>query len=150
MAAYFTAIVRAPLTGIVLIIEMTGNYEQMLPLLASCFCAYAVAEYLKDVPIYEALLERDLKRGGLPTNYTKPMVAEFDVESGAPFAGREVRELGLPSGCMLVRCYADGHEWVPTANTRLHANTHITAVITPEATDALMILRQGCQAKQWF
>lgn len=57
MAAYFTAIVRAPLTGIVLIIEMTGNYEQMLPLLASCFCAYAVAEYLKDVPIYEALLD---------------------------------------------------------------------------------------------
>lgn len=35
-------------------------------------------------------------RGGLPTNYTKPIVAEFDVEPGAPFAGREVRELGLP------------------------------------------------------
>ena len=56
MAAYFTAIVRAPLTGIVLILEMTRNYEQMLPLLASCFCAYAVAEYMKDPPIYEALL----------------------------------------------------------------------------------------------
>src|SRR5206468_3257889 len=59
MAAYFTAIVRAPLTGVVLIIEMTGNYEQMLPLLISCFCAYAVAEYLRSLPIYEALLERD-------------------------------------------------------------------------------------------
>ncbi|MHB9034846.1 MAG: H(+)/Cl(-) exchange transporter ClcA [Anaerolineae bacterium] len=32
MAAYFTAIVRAPLTGIMLILEMTGNYNQMLPL----------------------------------------------------------------------------------------------------------------------
>lgn len=37
MAAYFTAIVRAPLTGIMLIIEMTGNYSLMLPLLVSCF-----------------------------------------------------------------------------------------------------------------
>src|SRR5579871_1034842 len=37
MAAYFTAIVRAPLTGIILIIEMTGNYAQMLPLLVACF-----------------------------------------------------------------------------------------------------------------
>ena len=64
MAAYFTAIVRAPLTGIVLIVEMTGNYEQMLPLLVTCFCAYAVAEGLKDIPIYEALLERDLSRAG--------------------------------------------------------------------------------------
>lgn len=41
LAAYFTAIVRAPLTGIVLTVEMTGNSEQMLPLLVSCFCAYA-------------------------------------------------------------------------------------------------------------
>ncbi len=54
MAAYFAAIVRAPLTGIMLIIEMTGNYSQMLPLLVACFCAYAVAEFLKDLPIYEA------------------------------------------------------------------------------------------------
>lgn len=49
MAAYFTAIVRAPLTGIMLIVEMTGNYNQMLPLLVSCFCAYAVAEFFQDL-----------------------------------------------------------------------------------------------------
>jgi len=63
MAAYFVAVVRAPLTGIVLITEMTGTYSYMLPLLVSCFCAYSVAEYLRQAPIYESLLERDLKRG---------------------------------------------------------------------------------------
>ena len=57
MAAYFTAIVRAPLTGIVLIVEMTGNYAQMLPLLVACFCAYIVAEGMREMPIYENLLE---------------------------------------------------------------------------------------------
>jgi CIC family chloride channel protein len=56
MAAYFTPSVRAPLTGVVLIIEIAGNYEQMLPLLISCFCAYAVAEYMRSLPIYETLL----------------------------------------------------------------------------------------------
>jgi H+/Cl- antiporter ClcA len=35
MAAYFAAIVRAPLTGIVLIVEMTNTYAQMLPLLVA-------------------------------------------------------------------------------------------------------------------
>ena len=34
-------------TGIMLIIEMTGSYSQMLPLLVSCFCAYAVAELMQ-------------------------------------------------------------------------------------------------------
>lgn len=48
MAAYFVAIVRAPLTGIILIVEMTGSYQQMLPLLVSCFFAYAVAELLEN------------------------------------------------------------------------------------------------------
>jgi CIC family chloride channel protein len=146
MAAYFTAIVRAPLTGVVLILEMTGNYEQMLPLLASCFCAYAVAEYMKDPPIYEALLERDLlRRGGASaSNQHEPFVVDFEVEPGAPFMGSEVRELGLPSGCILVRCYLDGQEWVPTAETRLDPHTRITAVITPEANNALTVLRQGC------
>ena len=58
MGALLTAIVRAPLTGIVLMIELTGQYDFMLPLLVSCFAAYGVAEALRDAPIYEALRER--------------------------------------------------------------------------------------------
>jgi len=144
MAAYFTAIVRAPLTGILLITEMTGSYEQMLPLLTSSFCAYAVAEYLKDLPIYEALLERDLARGGLGNPNREAIVAEFQVEADAPFVQRLVRELGLPAGCVLVRSYVDGRERVVTADTRLEPHMRITAVIAPEANNALEILRRGC------
>jgi CIC family chloride channel protein len=62
MGALFTAIVRAPLTGIVLIIELTGKYDFMLPLLVSCFAAYGVAEAFRDTPIYEALRERTARR----------------------------------------------------------------------------------------
>ncbi|HEY7219849.1 MAG TPA: H(+)/Cl(-) exchange transporter ClcA [Candidatus Binatia bacterium] len=148
MAAYFTAIVRAPLTGILLITEMTGSYEQMLPLLIASFCAYAVAEYLKDFPIYEALLERDLSRGGISPSHEEPFVVEFEVEPNAPFAGLLVRELGLPSGCVLVRCHVDGREWVPTATTRLEAYMRITVVIGPAADGALEILRRGCAARE--
>jgi CIC family chloride channel protein len=58
MGGLLTAIVRAPLTGIVLMIELTGKYDFMLPLLACCLVAYGVAEALHDTPIYEALRER--------------------------------------------------------------------------------------------
>ena len=61
MGALLTAIVRAPLTGIVLMVELTGKYDFMLPLLASCLVAYGVAEGLRDLPIYEALRERTKK-----------------------------------------------------------------------------------------
>lgn len=55
MGGLLTAIVRAPLTAIVLMIELTGQYDFMVPLLASCLVAYGVAEGLRDRPIYEAL-----------------------------------------------------------------------------------------------
>jgi chloride channel protein, CIC family len=62
MGAFFTAIVRSPLTGIVLMVEMTGQYGFMLPLLTSCLAAYGVAEWLGNTPIYEALRLRTEQR----------------------------------------------------------------------------------------
>lgn len=63
MGGLLTSIVRAPMTGIVLMIELTGKYDFMLPLLACCLVAYGVAEALNDKPVYEALRERtDRKR----------------------------------------------------------------------------------------
>lgn len=58
MGALFTAAVRAPLTGIVLMVELTGKYDFMLPLLVSGFVAYGVAEAMGNQPIYDALRDR--------------------------------------------------------------------------------------------
>lgn len=55
MAAFFTGVVRAPLTGIVLIIEMTAAFNMFLPMLVACFAAMLVPTLLGDAPIYEAL-----------------------------------------------------------------------------------------------
>jgi chloride channel protein, CIC family len=150
MAAYFAAIVRAPLTGIMLIVEMTGNYSLMLPLLVSCFCAYAVAEFTKDLPIYEALLERDLQIKNEVHLIKEPIVMDFIVEDGSPFSGQFIRSLGLPPGCILVRCSDGKREWVPTANTRIYAHLHITAVISPDAQKSIDILRIGCKKSELY
>jgi CIC family chloride channel protein len=148
MAAYFAAVVRAPLTGVVLIIEMTGDYQLMLPLLVSCFCAYAVAEVLKDLPIYESLLERDLVQNDISIRLREPMVVDFRIEPNAQFTGRKVKSLGLPPGCLIVRCVKAGVEFVPTAQTRLEDHMRITAIIAPEASTSLTMLRNGCMGKR--
>ncbi len=62
MGALFSATVRAPLTGIVLAMEMTGNYSQILPLILTCMSATVVAEWLGVRPIYTVLLQRSLSR----------------------------------------------------------------------------------------
>lgn len=55
MAAFFTASIRAPLTGIVICLEMTGCYELFLPMLAACVGSYLVPTLLRSEPIYDAL-----------------------------------------------------------------------------------------------
>jgi CIC family chloride channel protein len=144
MGALFTGIVRAPLTGIVLIVEMTSSYSQMLPLLIACFAAYATAEALRDLPIYEALLERDLLRGGTPVGEEEPIVLELEIQPGAPFDGKDVRVLGLPPGVVLVQCQDDNREFVPNASTHLVAFMRLTAIVSPESEGGAAALREGC------
>ncbi len=59
MAALFTAVVRSPLTGVVLLLEMTGSWPLILPMMAASVTAYAVPELLGNPPIYESLRQRD-------------------------------------------------------------------------------------------
>jgi CIC family chloride channel protein len=143
MAALFAAIVRAPLTGIVLILEMTASYSLMLPLLVACFAAYALADLLREEPIYEALLERDLLRGREGSVTGETLLLDFRVEEGAPFAGRRVADLGLPPGCLLVTVHRGMHSEVPTRHTVLDAGDQITAVVAPAAAGAVDLLRRG-------
>jgi CIC family chloride channel protein len=61
MAAFFTAVVRAPVTGIILVIELTNGFTQLLPMLWACFAAMAIPTLLGDPPIYDALKTRALR-----------------------------------------------------------------------------------------
>lgn len=64
MGGLFSATVRAPLVGVVLVVELTGAYELILPLIVTCVTAHVVAEALGGRPIYEVLLERGLRLAG--------------------------------------------------------------------------------------
>lgn len=62
MGALFAASVRAPLTGIVLVLEMTDNYQLILPMIITCLGATLMAQFLGGQPLYSAILARTLQR----------------------------------------------------------------------------------------
>lgn len=66
MAAFFTAVVRAPVTGIVLVIELTANFTQLMPMLWACFAAMVIPTMFGVRPIYECLSQPAVQseRGG--------------------------------------------------------------------------------------
>ncbi|NGZ14157.1 H(+)/Cl(-) exchange transporter ClcA [Vibrio aestuarianus] len=65
MGALFAATVRAPITGILLVIEMTNNYYLILPLIITSLGAVIFAQMLGGQPIYSQLLHRTLKNAKL-------------------------------------------------------------------------------------
>ena len=57
MGAFFTAVVRVPVTAIIIVFEMTADFNLVLPLMISCAVAYIVAESVSQGSLYEHLLE---------------------------------------------------------------------------------------------
>jgi len=142
MAAFFAAIVRAPLTGIVLIVEMTDSYALMLPLIVTCFLAYLTAEALRDEPIYEALLERELLRtADRPELETATLVDDLFVDETSFASGRSVRELALAPGLLIVSIARGAEVQVPLPDTVLEPGDRLTVAVAPQAAGELRVLR---------
>ncbi|HBZ15570.1 H(+)/Cl(-) exchange transporter ClcA [Candidatus Pantoea floridensis] len=62
MGALFAASVRAPLTGIVLVLEMTNNYQLILPMIITCLGATLAAQFFGGKPLYSSILARTLAK----------------------------------------------------------------------------------------
>ncbi|MGI6069036.1 MAG: ClC family H(+)/Cl(-) exchange transporter [Blautia sp.] len=119
MAGYFTAIVRAPLTGIILIFEMTGSVSQMLSLSIISIVAYIVANLLKSEPIYESLLGSLLKRRGeeLAPESKERILLEIMIHHDSSLVEKKVRDVTWPESCLLVSIVRGGSEVIPRGNT---------------------------------
>jgi chloride channel protein, CIC family len=78
MAAFFAGVVRAPVTGITLVVEMTSNVTMLLPMLGATFVAMLVPALLGNAPIYDALRLQSLPRDNAAT----PTEPDHDAPPG--------------------------------------------------------------------
>jgi H+/Cl- antiporter ClcA len=65
MAAMFSAVVKAPVTGIVLVLEITANYNHLASLVLVSLCSFVTSELINSPPVYDVLLDRILKDKGI-------------------------------------------------------------------------------------
>ena len=81
MGAVFAGIVRAPMTSILIVFEMTGGYGLVLPMMIANMSAFALARRWRPLAVYDALLLQDgieLPHGSPPV--ARPRDAELDAE----------------------------------------------------------------------
>jgi len=123
MAAYFTAVVRAPITGSILITEMTGSFRHMLPLVVVSLVAYVVTDLIHSRSLYDVLLDRMMERkkpGRQKKNLTRArLLLEIPVAWGSRIADRQIREVDWPAGALIVGVRRGEAEWLPEGSMQL-------------------------------
>jgi H+/Cl- antiporter ClcA len=125
MASYFTAIVRAPMTGIILICEMTGSFTHILALSLVSVTAYITADILKSTPVYESLLWRLLRKVGKVKGEEKKgekgekIIVETPVEQGSFADGKCIKDIPFPKDSLIIEIMRGEQELMPKGDTRL-------------------------------
>lgn len=120
MAGYFAGISKAPFTAILLITEMVGSLQHLLPLAVVAIIAYITVDSLGGAPIYEALLEKmvtpaDPNASGLTDR------VEYPVGEDSALAGVQVRDVVWPQDALLTSVRRGEHQVIPHGDTLLRA-----------------------------
>jgi CIC family chloride channel protein len=88
MGALFAGIIRAPMTSVFMIFEITQDYQILVPLMVANMLSFAISRRYQPVPIYHALLEQD----GIVLPRTPAVAIDVAAGSGDPAAaGRSDR-----------------------------------------------------------
>lgn len=132
MAGYFTAIVRAPITGSILITEMTGSFSHLLSLALISLISYTVAEFFRSEPVYETLLNRILKGTAHHKTESSDMtktLLEVPIFFDSVMDGQCVKDLNLPQECLLVSVKRGSEEIIPRGNTPLYSGDTLIVLV---------------------
>jgi CIC family chloride channel protein len=112
MGAMFAGVIRAPITSVLIIIEMTRGYSLILPLMIANMTAYVLARRFRPESIYEALLAQD---GIILRQATdeKPLRVSDFLRAAPPV----MLTPAMPAAEVLLRCgQSEGRHVYPVVN----------------------------------
>lgn len=121
MAVFFTTFVRAPITGLFMIFELTGQFANPLPALIGIVIASLVAEVCRLEPGYEKNLHGFIKDEGF-ADRQKPVRLTVTVQPRSLADGGRINKQIWPSGGLVTAITeADGTPVIPSGGTYMKA-----------------------------
>lgn len=126
MAAFFTCVVKAPITGLVMIFELTGSYVNLLPALMGVTIGYLVGVVCRIQPIYEKCLEMYIDEEKLYEKLKKERIT-LEIQHLSRADGERIRALIWPTNGLVTSVkMPDGQTLVPDGEFTLAAGEVIT------------------------
>jgi len=138
MAGAMSGSVKAPVTSILLMAEMTGSLVHLLPVAVVSFVALLTSDILNISPIYEVLLDR--MTGGNRTPVDRKgagAIIEVPVEPGSKIAGKRVRDISWPEGTLIIGLSRGEKEFVPNGDTCVLHGDYLVALSSEQKYDEM-------------
>lgn len=133
MAGIFASIVRAPLTGIILVYEMAGNLDSLLPLATVSLISYAVADLVGVNPIYETLLDKIINsKHKKPEFYSgaEKVLKNYVIPVGSALDGRAVMDVDWGRHCLIVNIERNGESITPKGEAVLREGDELAVLVS--------------------
>ena len=133
MAGFFSSIVRSPITGIVLVFELTGNMNNLLPIATVSLISYAIANLMGVNPFYEALLERMLNKNNEKPKFRKTaekVLETFVIPVGSPIANKTVMDVDWGKHCLVVSIERENVSVTPKGDTVLKEGDELVILVS--------------------
>lgn len=127
MAAFFTTVVKAPITSIIMICEFTGSFAPLLPVIIAVSLGYIIGEMSRTDGIYEELLEQYEHEAGIHERAVRE-VFTFTVEPRSIADRREVRDVLWPAGARVKEIHRGEELILPEGDTLLKSGDILTIV----------------------
>ena len=118
MAGFFAATVRSPITGIVLLAEMSGSTESLVAMIIVCLIAYVVPTLLGNEPIYESLYDRLLltKNREFVKKPSKHVLSEYLVPLNCNYINFKIKDIPFPKNAIVVSVIRNGKYVIANEN----------------------------------
>lgn len=133
MAGLFSSIVRAPLTGIILVFELTGDMHSLLPIATVSLISYAVANTIGTAPFYSILFEKAVENTDTPTlnsKQTEKVIQTFTLPVGSAVAGKKIADVDWGKHCLIVSVERDETPITPKGDTVLREGDTLVMLIS--------------------
>lgn len=149
MAGYFACIGKAPFTAILLVTEMVGTLEHLMPLALVSLTAYAVFDMLHGRPIYEAMLENLVKHRGqqaLLTGEQQKDQLEWPIFVGSKLQDKMISQINWPKECLVLAVRRGEKEMLAHGKTVLKAGDTLLILVANEQVQAVRTALQKMSA----
>lgn len=131
MAGIFSSIVRSPITGIVLVFEMTGNMNNILPLVTVSLISYAIANFTGVQPIYETLLSKIINKDNIatPSKKAENVIKAYTIPIGSQIDKKQIKDVNWSRHCVIVTIERGEESITPAGDVQLLSGDDVVFLV---------------------